>query len=75
MAVIAAQALAVVCVPRADVLILGGGKDDIAVAVISRGQSAQLSMWRGASSAVAVAGGDYLIWVSARSCIPVSSCL
>ena len=73
MAVIAAQALAVVCVPRADVLILGGREDDVAVAVISGEQSAKLRVWRIALSALVVAGGAYLIWVSARSCILVSS--
>lgn len=57
MAVIAAQALAVVCVPRADVLILGGREDDIAVAVISGGQLAKIRVWRIALSALVVAGG------------------
>lgn len=57
MAVIAAQALAVVCVPRADVLILGGREDDIAVAVISGRQLAKIRVWRIAWSALVVAGG------------------
>jgi hypothetical protein len=55
-AVIGAEALAVVCVPRADVLILGGREDDIAVAVISGEQSVELRVWRIALSALEVAG-------------------
>lgn len=59
MAVIGAEALAVVCVPRTDVLILGGREDDIAVAVISGKQSAKLRVWRIALSALVVAGGGH----------------
>jgi hypothetical protein len=61
-AVIAAQALAVVCVPRADVLILGGRKYNVTVAVIPGRQSAKLGVRRMAESALSSRGvGSYLI--------------
>ena len=61
MAVVRAEALAVVCVPAANVLILCGGENQITITVIPVVESvAARATWRGS-------GRSYLIWVSARS--------
>ena len=50
MAVVGAESLAVVSEPRADVLVLGGGEDDVAISVISVGEGSVGARPRGRRS-------------------------
>lgn len=61
MAVVRSQPLSVVCKPCADVLILGGREDEIAISVVSASKSV------GEFARCFQGGLAHLIWVRARS--------